>query len=76
MVTTPRRRRSSAVGLLLVLILIAIAVFSAVHGLLIGVLLAGFAALLFVVALVDNRYVYVSREQKNDAEDIESAGTP
>ena len=50
--------------------------FSALHGLLIGVLLAGFAALLFVVALVDNRYVYISREQKNDAEDIESAGTP
>jgi len=63
-----RAWRHNFIGLALVVILIAITVFSATHGLLIGVLLAGFAAILFLAAVVDNRY-YVRRTHRDGGGD-------
>jgi hypothetical protein len=59
--------RGTMIGLLLVVVLAAVAVYSAAHGLLLGVLLAGFASLLFLVAVIDNRY-YLRRRTPGDGE--------
>jgi len=50
--------RGTIIGVLLVVVLAGITVYSAVHGALIGVILAAPPALLFTAAIVDNRYVY------------------
>jgi hypothetical protein len=53
----------TALGVLLVAVLIGVVVYSALHGAMIGVILAGPPALLFIAALLDNRFVYSKRKQ-------------
>lgn len=54
--------RRTAVGLTLVVALVAIVVYSAVHHAILGVVLAAPPALLFLLALIDNRFVYARRQ--------------
>ncbi len=63
-----RGNRGSVIGTVLAILLFGVAVYSATRGLLLGVLLAGFAALLFVAAVIDNRYYARRRSAETEEE--------
>ena len=68
--------RRTVIGLALVGGLTAVAVYSAAHGSVLGVILAAPPAALFLLALVDNRFVYTRRSTPAEPTAGQPSGHP